>query len=167
LLEPAEDELELPDAPAPDVLPDAPALSPLPQSFAANCGSAGLRFAHFADLLFCPERVAAGVLLAFSCAWPELLMCCCALSRPVDLLVLPDFFAVDLLADPAVLDSLLLLAPVEVPVPDSDPEPPSLLVVPVVEPLMPLPAVPVLLVPLLLPLSEEPLDVPAVDAVPP
>lgn len=116
-----------------------------PQSFAAHCGSLGLRLAHFEDLLFCPERVAAGVLLAFSCAAPELLMCCFALSRPVDLLVL--------------LASLLLLEPVEVPAPDIEPEPPSLLVVPV-EPM--LPDVPVLLVPVLLPFSEEPLVVPAV-----
>jgi hypothetical protein len=32
---------------------------------------------------FCPERVAAGVLVAFSWARPELLMCDWALSRPV------------------------------------------------------------------------------------
>jgi len=38
-----------------------------------------------AVLDFCPERVSAGVLVAFSCARPELLMCDCALSRPVDL----------------------------------------------------------------------------------
>ncbi|HET9577525.1 MAG TPA: hypothetical protein VFP44_06830 [Usitatibacter sp.] len=63
---------------------------------------------------------------------------------------------------PAVLASLLLLEPVDVPAPDIEPEPPSLLVVPV-EPLVLLPAVPVLLVPVLLPLSDEPLEVPAVE----
>lgn len=141
MLEPPVDELELPEAPAPELEPDAPPLeappvllpavpaSPPPQSFAANCGSVGFRFAHFADLLFWPERVAAGVLVAFWFAAPEGLMCCCALSRPVDLLV------------------LVLLVPLA----DREPEPPSPLVVPV------------LLVPVLLPLSDEPLEVPAVE----
>jgi hypothetical protein len=38
-----------------------------------------------AVLDFWPERVSAGVLVAFSCADPELLICDCALSRPVAL----------------------------------------------------------------------------------
>jgi hypothetical protein len=141
-----------PDAP-PVLLPDVPA-SPPPQSFAANCGSVGFRFAHFADLLFWPEREAAGVFVAFSCDAPELLMCCCALSRPVDLLDFED--DLPLLE---VLASSLLLLPEEVPVPESDPEPPSLLVVPE---LLRLPDVPLLLVPLVVPavdpllLIEEP-----------
>lgn len=50
-----------------------------------------------------------------------------------------------------VLASLLLLEPVDVPERFMEPAPPSLLVVPV------------LLVPVLLPLSDEPLDVPAVE----
>ena len=43
-----------------------------------------LEDAPFALPDFWPERVAAGVLVAFSCARPELLMCDCALSSPVD-----------------------------------------------------------------------------------
>ncbi|MGE5095924.1 MAG: hypothetical protein ACM3SO_12340 [Betaproteobacteria bacterium] len=140
-----------PEAP-PELAPDEP-LSPPPQSLAANCGSVGLSVAHFEDLLFWPEREAARVFVAFSCDAPEVLMCCCALSSPVDLLLFDDG---------VVLASLLLLEPVDVPAPDIEPEPPSLLVVPV-EPLVLLPAVPVLLVPVLLPLSDEPLEVPAVE----
>lgn len=60
--------------------------------------AASLEEALVSELLdFCPERVAAGVLVAFSCARPELLMCDWALSRPVDfeLLVSVDELGVD------------------------------------------------------------------------
>jgi hypothetical protein len=105
----------------PPVLPEAPP-SPPPQSFVAHCGSVGFRVAHFEDLFF--EEADAW------CEAPELLC-----------------FADDL-PEPDVLDSLLLL-PIEVeevPLPDMEPEPPSLLVVPEAE-LLRLPEVPVLLVP--------------------
>lgn len=110
-----------PDVPPEDVLPDVPPadeplvpLSP-PQSLAAHCGSLGLRLAHLDDLLFWPERVAAGVFVAFSCDAPLALMWLCALSRPVDLLVedLEPFDVDDFDVEPEVPTSPLLLFIVE------------------------------------------------------
>lgn len=105
----------------PDVPPvDEPLVLPLspPQSFAAHCASLGLSVAHLDDLLFWPERVAAGVLVAFSCDAPLALMWFCALSRPVDLLV-EDFEVFDVVefdgfdVEPDVPTSPLLLFTVD------------------------------------------------------
>jgi hypothetical protein len=88
----------VPDVPLELVVPEVdeplfvePLVAPAsPQSFAAHCGSVGFRFAHLPDLLFWPERVAAGVLVAFWCSAPLVLIWFCALSSPVDFVVLEE-----------------------------------------------------------------------------
>jgi hypothetical protein len=157
----------LPEAPEvpPDVDDVPAALAPFaPQSFAAYCGSLDLRPAHFADLLFCPERVAAGVWVAFWCAAPLVLMWLCALSRPVDFEAVPDgaLFEADVFPASPLLPFIVDVLPaVSVEVLDEVPR------LPLAEPLAPTePEVaPLLPMEAPLPLIEEPLFV-EVDAVP-
>jgi len=87
------------------------------------------------ELDFCPERVSAGVLVALSLARPEALMCEVALSRPVDFeALLPLVPLVEALSEDELgaLEEEEPLMPLE--------EPVELLLVPEVEPDVPLEA---------------------------
>ena len=122
---PEAEELPAPDFAAAPFAPDVPLVPAVlsPQLFAAYFASDGLRLAHFEDLLFCPEALAAAVSVAFWCDAPLLLMWLDALSRPV------DFALLDGLAEELSVDEPLVEPDADEPLVPREPE---------VEPLLPM-----------------------------